>query len=61
VTTGELLRLLEANGWHVVRQRGSHAICRHRERAGQLTVPTHRGKEVPTGTLNAILKAAGLK
>jgi len=59
VTTGELLRLLEANGWHVVRQRGSHAICRHRERAGQLTVPTHRGKRL-TGTVSAILKAAGL-
>jgi hypothetical protein len=30
-------------------------------RPGQLTVPTHRGKEMPTGTANAILKAAGLK
>jgi predicted RNA binding protein YcfA (HicA-like mRNA interferase family) len=61
MSTGELLRLLEADGWYRVRQRGSHAIYRHREKTGQLTVPIHRGKEVPPGTVNAILKVAGLK
>jgi predicted RNA binding protein YcfA (HicA-like mRNA interferase family) len=61
VTSGELIRLLEDDGWYCVRQRASHAIYRHAQKPGQLTVPVHKGKEVPTGTLNSILKAAGLK
>lgn len=36
---------------------------RHRKRAGTLTVPAggNLAKEVPPGTLNSILKQAGLK
>jgi predicted RNA binding protein YcfA (HicA-like mRNA interferase family) len=41
-----LIRLLEQDGWYRVRQRGSHAICRHASKPGQFTVPMHEGKNV---------------
>jgi len=61
VNVRELLGLLERDGWTVVRQHGSHRIYRHPTKAGQLVVPVHGSKELATGTLNSILKKAGLK
>lgn len=57
----ELLKLLKKNGWKQVRQKGSHMILRKEGERGLITFPYHRGKEVPTGTANAILKQAKLK
>lgn len=57
----ELVRLLEEDGWQTVRQTGGHRIYRHPTKPGQLTVPFHGAKDVPFGTLNSILKAAGLR
>ncbi|MBN1952427.1 MAG: type II toxin-antitoxin system HicA family toxin [Bacteroidales bacterium] len=34
---------------------------RHPTKPGQLTISKNLSKEVPTGTLNSLLKAAGLK
>ena len=61
VKTGELLRRLTDDGWYRVRQTGSHAIYRHPTKKGQLTVPVHPGKEVPSGTAGRLLKAAGIE
>ena len=61
VKVSELLRLLEQDGWTLVRQRGSHGIYRHPVKSGQVVVPVHGSKEVASGTLNSILKKAGLK
>lgn len=54
----DLLKLLEKNGWKVVRIHGSHHIVQKDGKT--ITVPVH-GRDVPTGLLNAILKDAGLK
>ena len=57
----ELVRLLKANGFGLVRQKGS---IRYYGKAGWPTlirVDYHGPKEVPTGTCHAILKAAGVK
>jgi predicted RNA binding protein YcfA (HicA-like mRNA interferase family) len=54
------VRLIEADGWVAVRQSGSHRIYRHPTKPGQLVVPMHFGKEIATGTLQSILKEAGL-
>jgi len=56
----ELMKLLSQNGWKIVRIEGSHHIHQHPTRSGNISVPLHN-KEMATGTLNAILKAAGLK
>ncbi len=56
-----LLKLLKKNRWYEVRQKGSHKILRHDENDETIVLPYHRGKEVPSGTANKILKQAGLK
>jgi predicted RNA binding protein YcfA (HicA-like mRNA interferase family) len=56
-----LLGLLEKDGWYEVRQKGSHRIFKHPVKNGIVVVPIHSKKDVPKGTLNAILKQAGLK
>ncbi|MBI1923602.1 type II toxin-antitoxin system HicA family toxin [Candidatus Poribacteria bacterium] len=57
----ELVRLLEKNGFKIVKQKGS---IRYYGKAGWpqlIRVDYHGSKEVPTGTCHAILEAAGLK
>lgn len=54
----DLLKLMQKNGWKVVRVNGSHHIL---EKDGKIeTIPIH-GKDVQNGLLNAILKRHGLK
>jgi len=56
----ELVRLLEQNGFTIVREHGS---IRYYGKLGVdrlIRVDYHGAKEVPTGTCRAILKAAGL-
>ena len=57
----DLLRLIEADGWHMVRTRGSHRQFKHPSKPGLVTVPGHPSDEIAPGTLNSILKQAGLK
>ena len=57
----ELIARLEADGWYQVRQKGSHRQYHHPTKAGTVTVAGKPGVEVPPGTLNSILKQAGLK
>lgn len=57
----ELIRLLERNGFRLIKEKGS---VRYYAREGWdrlIRVDYHGSKEVPTGTCHAILKAAGLK
>jgi predicted RNA binding protein YcfA (HicA-like mRNA interferase family) len=58
MTGRELLMRLRLAGWQEVGVRGSHHKL---ERNGRtLIVPVHGKRDVPTGTLCAILKQAGL-
>jgi predicted RNA binding protein YcfA (HicA-like mRNA interferase family) len=61
VKVRELIRLLEDDGWRLARTRGSHRQFKHDTKIGTLTVSGKSGVDVPTGTLHAILKQAGLK
>ncbi len=57
----ELVRLLEENGFRIAKEKGS---IRYYIKAGcnnLVRVDYHGTKEVPTGTCNSILKAAGIK
>ena len=57
----ELVRLLERNGFSLLREKGS---VRYYSKPGHdklVRVDYHGSKEVPTGTCHAILKAAGMK
>jgi predicted RNA binding protein YcfA (HicA-like mRNA interferase family) len=57
----ELVRMLEKNGFSLVKEKGS---IRYYGKPGHdrlIRVDFHGAKEVPTGTCHAILKAAGIK
>lgn len=51
--------LLDA-GWAVVRQRGSHEVWAHPDRADRIVVAGKNSATVPVGTLGSIRKASGL-
>ena len=57
----EVVRLLEKQGWRELRSKGSHRHFKHPYERLVITVPGNDGKELAPGTLNAILKKAGLK
>lgn len=57
----ELVRLLEQQGFRLVREKGS---IRYYGKAGVdrlIRIDYHGAKEIPTGTCHAILKAAGIQ
>ncbi|PKN81635.1 MAG: addiction module toxin, HicA family [Chloroflexi bacterium HGW-Chloroflexi-9] len=56
----EAIELIEANGWYLVRTRGSHRQYKHRSRAGLVTIAGHPSDDLPRGTWNSILRQAGL-
>lgn len=62
MTAREVLRMLAADGWQEVpgRTKGLHIQFKHPTKPGKVTVPNHSG-DIPPGTLNSILKQAGLK
>jgi predicted RNA binding protein YcfA (HicA-like mRNA interferase family) len=57
----DLIRQLENDGWRLARTRGSHRQFKHPSKPGTVTVAGQAGIDVPVGTLDAILKQAGLK
>jgi predicted RNA binding protein YcfA (HicA-like mRNA interferase family) len=57
----EVVKLLEAGGWYLARTRGSHRQYKHPAKAGTVTVSGKSNVDVPPGTLNSIMKQAGLK
>ena len=57
----DLIRLLEEDGWRLVRTRGSHRQFKHGSKPAIVTVAGKAGLDIPPGTLNAILKQASLK
>jgi predicted RNA binding protein YcfA (HicA-like mRNA interferase family) len=57
----DLIRQIEADGWFLVRTKGSHRQYHHASKRGTVTVAGHPGVDVPAGTLSSVLKQAGLK
>ncbi|MGF1525331.1 MAG: type II toxin-antitoxin system HicA family toxin [Candidatus Competibacterales bacterium] len=57
----DVIKLIEDNGWKLVRTRGSHRQYRHSEKQGLVTVPGKLSDDLAPGTLNSVLKQAGLK
>ncbi|WP_317198239.1 type II toxin-antitoxin system HicA family toxin [Hymenobacter terricola] len=61
--TTELIKLLEKDGWVNVRD-GKHKVFAHPTKqtlSGRPLVVSHGKQEIKPGTLNSILKDAGLK
>ena len=61
VKVREVITALEADGWRLVRTKGSHRQFRHPSKPGTVTVAGKLSIDVPIGTLGSIWKQAGLK
>ncbi len=57
----ELVHLLEENGFKLAKEKGSIRYYAKEGWPNLVRVDFHGSKEIPTGTMHAILKAAGLK
>ena len=57
----EDIKLIEGDGWRLVRTKGSHRQFRHAVKAGTVTIAGKLGVDVPIGTMNSILKQSGLR
>jgi predicted RNA binding protein YcfA (HicA-like mRNA interferase family) len=57
----DVIKLVENDGWRLARTKGSHRQFHHPTKPGTVTVAGHPSAEMPIGTLNNILKQAGLK
>jgi len=61
VKVKEIIKLLEQEGWKLVRTKGSRRQFKHPTKLGTVTAAGKPNLDVPPGTLSSILKQAGLK
>ncbi len=60
--SSEVWRILRQDGWYIKRHgKRSHVTLAHPTKKGIISFPYHGSQEIASGTLNKILKAAGLK
>ena len=57
----DAIKMVEADGWYLVRTRGSHRHFHHDTKPGTVTIAGKPSTDLPAGTFNSILKQAGLK
>jgi predicted RNA binding protein YcfA (HicA-like mRNA interferase family) len=60
VTGQQLVRALEKAGYEQQRQRGSHVRLKRSSDGRRVTVPLHARRQIPIGTLRAILRDADI-
>jgi predicted RNA binding protein YcfA (HicA-like mRNA interferase family) len=57
----DVIKQITNDGWTLARTRGSHRQYKHPTKRGLVTIPGKPGDELARGTLNSIMKQAGLK
>jgi predicted RNA binding protein YcfA (HicA-like mRNA interferase family) len=57
----EAIKLVEKDGWYLVRIRGSHRHYKHPVKKGIVTIAGKPSIDLAEGTARSILKQAGLK
>jgi predicted RNA binding protein YcfA (HicA-like mRNA interferase family) len=61
VKVRDVLKTLEADGWVIVRTKGSHRQLKHPTKLGTVTVAGKPSVDVPIGTLKSIWKQAQIE
>jgi predicted RNA binding protein YcfA (HicA-like mRNA interferase family) len=56
----EIIKILENDGWHLARTRGSHRQFKHSTKRGLVTVAGKPNDDIAPGTQNSVFKQAGL-
>jgi predicted RNA binding protein YcfA (HicA-like mRNA interferase family) len=59
--SSDLIEQSEQDGWRLMRTKESFRQFHHAAKPGTVTVARHPSVDIPPGTLNNILKQAGLK
>ena len=57
----DAIKMIQGDGWKLVRTRGSHRQYKHQNKIGLVTIAGKARDELAPGTLNSILKQVGLK
>jgi predicted RNA binding protein YcfA (HicA-like mRNA interferase family) len=58
----QIIKIIENDGWYLVRQKGSHRQYKHDEKKGLVTIAAHRlSDEIAIGTQKSILKQAQIE
>lgn len=58
----DAIKLIEKDGWCLIRQRGSHKQYKHPFKKGLVTIAAHKqSDEIAPGTLNSIFKQAQIE
>jgi predicted RNA binding protein YcfA (HicA-like mRNA interferase family) len=57
----EVIKLIEKDGWYLMRVKGDHRQYKHPSKKGLVTISGHFNEDIAKGTLNSMLKQAGLK
>lgn len=61
VKVRDVLKRLKNDGWFLVATRGSHRQFKHPLKSGRVTVAGKPSDDLAAGTLDSILKQAGMK
>ncbi len=61
VKVRDVIRLVEGDAWFLVATRGSHRQYKHAVKPGRVTIAGKPSDDMAPGTLNSVLKQAGLK
>ncbi|HEV3190686.1 MAG TPA: type II toxin-antitoxin system HicA family toxin [Polyangiaceae bacterium] len=60
MTSAEVIKILKADGWQLVRTKGSHQHFKHPTKPGIVTVP-HPKKDFPIGALKSTEKQSKVR
>ena len=57
----EVIKIIKKDGWYLVRTRGDHRQFKNPKKSGRVTISGNLARDMPQGTLNSVMKQAGLK
>jgi predicted RNA binding protein YcfA (HicA-like mRNA interferase family) len=57
----DIIKVVEADGWRMVTQKGSHRQFKHYAKPGRVTIAGKPNREMPIGTLKNIYRQAQIK
>jgi predicted RNA binding protein YcfA (HicA-like mRNA interferase family) len=58
----DIIKIIENDGWYLVRQKGSHRQYKHNTKKGLVTIACHKlSDDIAKGTLSSVLKQAQIE
>jgi len=57
----DVIKMIEADGWYLIRTKGSHRHYKHLSKPGRVTIAGRLNDDLAPGTLNSIVKQTQLK